>query len=114
MHELSIAISIVEAAEEEAAARHVRVSAIHLKLGRLSGVVKDSLLACYDMAAAGTGLEGSRLVIEDAPIVAFCPRCNARRGVDSIEWFTCAECRSPISEVLEGREIEVRALEISE
>jgi hydrogenase nickel incorporation protein HypA/HybF len=44
MHELSIAMSIVEMAEEEAHLRNVRVSAVHLKLGMLSGVVKDALL----------------------------------------------------------------------
>ena len=114
MHELSIAISIVETATEEAAERNVRVSAVYLQLGRLSGVVKDALLASYDIAAAGTALEGSRLVIEEVPIVAYCPKCQARRGVDSQAWFVCPECRSPISEILEGKELQVRALEIVE
>lgn len=114
MHELSIAISIVDSAEEEAVQRNVRVTAVYLRLGRLSGVVKDALLASYEIAAAGTLLEGSRLVIEEVPIMAYCPRCQARRQVDSSEWFICAECRSPISEILEGKELEVRALEIAE
>jgi hydrogenase nickel incorporation protein HypA/HybF len=114
MHELSIAISIVDVAGEEAAERNVRVNAVYLKLGRLSGVVKDALLASYDIAAAGTPLQGSRLVIEDVPIVAYCPKCQARRSVDSSEWFTCPECHSPISEILEGKELQVCALEIDE
>ena len=40
MHELSIAASIVDLAEEEAERRAVRVVAIHLTLGALSGVVR--------------------------------------------------------------------------
>lgn len=114
MHELSIAISIVDTAQEEAEQRQVRVRAVYLKLGRLSGVVKDALLASYDIAAAGTKLEGSRLVIEEVPVTAWCPKCEARRGVDSTEWFICSECRSPISEILEGKELEVCALEIDD
>ncbi|HLH41006.1 MAG TPA: hydrogenase maturation nickel metallochaperone HypA [Bryobacteraceae bacterium] len=114
MHELSIALSIVEMAEEEAAARQARIRAVHLKLGRLSGVVKDALLASYDMAAAGTALEGSRLVIEEVPIVGYCAKCQARRGVDGVQWFLCPRCGSPISEILEGKELQVRALEIAE
>ena len=114
MHELSIAISIVDLAREEAEQRSVRVNAVHLKLGRLSGVVKDALLASYDIAAAGTPLQGSRLLIEEVPIVAYCPQCAARRTVDSAEWFTCSDCHSPISEILEGKELEVVALEIEE
>ncbi|MBZ5603750.1 MAG: hydrogenase maturation nickel metallochaperone HypA [Acidobacteriia bacterium] len=114
MHELSIALSIVELAEEEAAERSVRVTAVHLKLGRLSGVVRDALLASYEMAAEGTALAGSRLVIEDIPVLGFCPGCNARRTLEGAVWFVCPVCESPISEIVAGRELEVYALEIRE
>lgn len=115
MHELSIAISIVELAQEEAERRgDVCVSAIHLKLGRLSGVAKEALLSSYEMACEGTALAGSRLIIEDIPIVVYCPRCDARRPADSREWFTCPECGTPTPDILQGREMEVTAMEIQE
>lgn len=50
MHELSIAMGIVEAAMDEAQRRGVQVSAVHLRLGALSGVVKDALLFSYEVA----------------------------------------------------------------
>ena len=56
MHELSIAMSIVELAEEEAERRGVQVNAVHLKLGALSGVVKEALLSSYEMACEDTPL----------------------------------------------------------
>ena len=43
MHELSIALSILDLAAEEAGRRGGRVVAVHLKLGPLSGVVKEAL-----------------------------------------------------------------------
>ena len=44
MHELSIAMGIVELAADEVARRNgARVIAIHLKLGPLAGVVPDAL-----------------------------------------------------------------------
>src|SRR5262249_7938434 len=60
MHEFSIAMSIIEGATEEAQ-RHGcgKVHAVHLKLGALSGVDKDSLLFSYELACEGTALEGS-------------------------------------------------------
>jgi len=67
MHELSIALGIVEAAVEEAQQRNVQVSAVHLRLGALSGVVKDGLLFSYEVACQDTPLQGSRLLIEDVP-----------------------------------------------
>ena len=112
MHELSIAMSIVEMAQEEALQRGVQVSAVHLKLGALSGVVKEALLSSYEMACDDTPLRGSRLVIEDVPVVIFCPHCKVQRPLSSIQLFCCAECGTPTSEIVHGKELEVVALEI--
>ena len=66
MHELSIALSIIEGVEEELARHtHSRVTAVHLRLGPLSGVVKDALLFSWDVACEGTPLEGAALQIEE-------------------------------------------------
>ena len=112
MHELSIAMSIVEMAEEEAERRGAQVSAVHLKLGALTGVVKEALLSSYEMACEDTPLKGARLIVEEVPIVVFCVPCQARRGLTSSQWFCCPECGTPCSEVVQGKELEVVALEI--
>jgi hydrogenase nickel incorporation protein HypA/HybF len=112
MHELSIAMSIVEMAEEEAQLRNVRVSAVHLKLGMLSGVVKDALLSSYGMACDGTALEGSQLIIEEIPVEVFCAVCNVNRKLQSMQWFICPECGATTPTVVHGKEMEVTALEI--
>jgi hydrogenase nickel incorporation protein HypA/HybF len=114
MHELSIALSIIAMAEDEARQRGVQVNAIHLKLGTLSGVVKDALLFSFDLACEGTLLEGSRLLIEEVPTVVFCPICQAERPLASVQRFCCSVCDNPASEVVQGREIEVVALEIQQ
>ncbi len=67
MHELSIAVSIVEIAQEESERLGSKVSAVHLKLGPLSGIVKEALLFSYDVACQDTPLEGSTLVILETP-----------------------------------------------
>jgi len=114
MHELSIAMSIVEMAEEESERRGgVQVNAIHLKLGLLAGVVKDALLFSYDVACEGTALEGSRLLIEEVPVVIYCPTCQAERTLKSIQRFCCSVCETPTPQVVEGQELEVVALEIA-
>ncbi len=113
MHELSIAMSIVEMAEEESERRgHVQVLAVHLRLGQLSGVVKEALLSSYEMACESTPLEGSQLLIEEVPVEVFCPKCDGQRIVASIQWFCCPECGMPTSTILHGKELEVVALEI--
>jgi hydrogenase nickel incorporation protein HypA/HybF len=115
MHELSIAMSIVEMAQEEAERRgQVRVHAVHLKIGRLSGVVKEALLSSYGMACEATSLEGSQLLIEEIPVEVFCTKCEVSRLITSIQWFCCPECGAPTPTVLRGKELEVVALEIKE
>jgi hydrogenase nickel incorporation protein HypA/HybF len=113
MHELSIAMSIVEMAQEEAAKHDgAQVAAVHLKLGALSGVVKDALISAYEMAREDSPLQTARLVIEEIPVMVFCPTCQARRPVSSVQLFCCAECGTPASEIVQGKELEVVALEI--
>jgi hydrogenase nickel incorporation protein HypA/HybF len=90
------------------------ISAVHLRLGPLAGVVKESLLFSYDIAAEGTPLEGSQLIIEDSPVMVFCAVCQERRPVVSLQSFCCATCDTPAIDVVQGRELEVTALEIRE
>jgi hydrogenase nickel incorporation protein HypA/HybF len=113
MHELSIAMGIVDAALDEAKQRGgLHVAAVHLRLGALSGVVKDALLFSYEMACQDTPLQGSHLIVEDVPV--FCQQCHERRALPSIQSFACPECGAPTREILQGKELEVFALEVQE
>jgi hydrogenase nickel incorporation protein HypA/HybF len=114
MHGLSIAMSIVEAAQEEAERRGLQVSAVHLRLGALAGVVKDALLFSYEMACLDTPLQGSRLIVEEVPVAVFCPHCQVRQRLSSVQSLACPECGEPTNDILQGRELEVFALEVQE
>ena len=115
MHELSIAMSIVELAEEESGRRGgVQIKAVHLRLGLLSGVVKRALLSSYEMACEHTPLAGSQLVIEEVPVIVFCRQCDAQRPVHSTQMFCCSECGTPTGEVVQGKELMVVGLEVEE
>lgn len=114
MHELSIAMGIVEAATDEARRRNVQVKAVYLRLGALSGVVKDALLFSYEVACEDTPIVGSRLVIEDVPVAIFCAKCQQQRELASVQSFACPECGTPTMDIRQGKELEVYALEVDE
>jgi hydrogenase nickel incorporation protein HypA/HybF len=66
MHELSLALNIVEIAEAELA-RHggLRIHAIYVQLGSRACVAKEALNFSFGLACEGTIAEGSRLIVED-------------------------------------------------
>jgi len=112
MHELSIAMSIVDSALEEAERRDVTIDAVHLEIGPLSGVVADALLFSYEMACCGTPLEGSKLLIREVPIEVYCPACESPRILNSMQWFCCPVCGAPTTDVIHGKELAITALEV--
>lgn len=114
MHELSIAISIVNVAVDEAE-RHGGgpVSAVHIRLGALSGVVKEALLSAYELARTDSQLAEAELVIEDVPILVFCDVCGQATPACSLQSLTCSACGTPSAKVVGGRELEITALELA-
>ena len=66
MHELSVALSLIDLATQEGHRLGGRVCAVHVKIGQLAGVAKEALAFSYDIACQDTPIAGSQLVIEDA------------------------------------------------
>jgi hydrogenase nickel incorporation protein HypA/HybF len=112
MHELSIALSILEMAEEEGARHSAKVTAIHLRLGALSGVALEALRSAYELAREPTSLAAAELVIEEVPLVTYCPVCASEQMPLSPSELRCPTCGTPTPTVVRGRELEVAALEI--
>jgi hydrogenase nickel incorporation protein HypA/HybF len=112
MHELSIAMSLIDVASEEATARGVSVVALHLRLGPLSGVVKEALLGAYDLARENSALADAHLVIQEMPIIAWCPTCQSERQLESPQRLCCPVCNTPTPDVRGGRELELAGLEV--
>jgi len=114
MHELSIAISMIEQIVEESESRGgLEVEAVHLRLGVFSGVDKHALLFAYELACEGTPLAGSRLEIESIPLIILCPQCKQQRAPLSSYQLCCPDCMVPAQDIVTGREIEVASLEVA-
>ncbi|RXH54110.1 hydrogenase maturation nickel metallochaperone HypA [Granulicella sibirica] len=113
MHEISIAISIVDqVVEESESLGGLLVTAVHLSLGLLAGVDEQALQFCFKAACEGTLLEGSTLIIQLIPVTIFCPTCGMERMADSVQQPVCTVCRSA-TRIIKGHELEVAALEVA-
>lgn len=115
MHELSIIQNVVSVAVEAAEEAHAsRVLSVTLRVGALAGVVRDALLFSYDVASAGTLLEGSKLLVEELPVVIHCPQCQQDRELPGIQSFRCPVCNAHSGDVRQGRELEITRMELEE
>jgi hydrogenase nickel incorporation protein HypA/HybF len=114
VHELSIALSIVDGALEEAERRSVVVKAVHLRVGPLSGVDKEALQFAYPLACEGTLLQGTELIIQETAAGIHCAACNAERPLNSIVDVRCPVCGDTNCKIVRGSELEITALEVAD
>jgi hydrogenase nickel incorporation protein HypA/HybF len=111
MHELSIALSMIEQVEQQAAAQGGGVRSIQVKIGELSGVDVEALRFAWEIARAGTALAASELVIERVPLRVRCPQCGRTRTPE-MQAIACPDCAEAEQEILAGRELELVSLEV--
>ncbi|MCX4825558.1 hydrogenase maturation nickel metallochaperone HypA [Streptomyces sp. NBC_01142] len=109
MHEMSIALAVVGQVEEAAAHAGgvTAVTSVRLQVGELAGVVPDALSFCFELACAGTVLEGAELVAEPVPGRARCEPCADEWAVGMPPQLCCPLCGEATAELLSGRELQI-------
>ena len=115
MHEVSIALSMLEGIAEEATRRgFTRVKSAYLSVGVLSGVVPDALQFAWSVTTEGTVAEGSQLIIDPVPISIFCRKCENETAPRSSHSFECPSCGTTASEIRRGRELLLTKIEVAD
>jgi hydrogenase nickel incorporation protein HypA/HybF len=108
MHELGIAMRVIELAVESSAG--ARVSRIVLEVGKLAAVLPDALRFCFAAAAEGTPAEGARLEIVEVPGRALCRACGG--SVELLRPFGRCSCGGSDLEWLSGEELRIKEMEV--
>jgi len=113
MHELSIALGIVKIAEKETTKANAKqVDSIELVIGTLSGVEPEALEFVWDIAIQGTVLAKAKKHIEYIEAKAKCLECKTIFTVQNV-YDSCPNCNSYFKDVFQGKELKVKALEVS-
>jgi hydrogenase nickel incorporation protein HypA/HybF len=113
MHELSIAHSIVTIVEEALGPSPQVVKTVRLRLGPLSGVVRDALEFSFSVATSGTRLEGASLDFIEDPLEVHCDACGTVGPPESLQRFRCRVCGAPAGKVVSGQSLEVEQVEVA-
>lgn len=112
MHELSIACSIVDIAKEHANKHNaLKISAIELDIGKLSGVEYDAFDFAWPVATNNTILESAKKKINKPEGKAICNNCEKEFSIVNI-FDLCPECSGIDTEIIGGKELLVRKIEL--
>lgn len=110
MHELAITRSIVEMLDEQLPG--ARITMVRLEIGKLSGIVPDSVRFCFDVVTSGTNMQDARLEISEPAGEGRCRNCGADLRLE--DFIILCPCGSADIEVHGGDQLRIRAVQIRE
>jgi len=110
MHELSIALSIVELAEEEARkAEAISISKVEVEVGTMAGIDPDALLFAWDSVIQGTMAQQASLLIHSIEGEAHCLECGKDFPAEHF-FVQCPHCNSFRYQITKGKELRIKSL----
>jgi hydrogenase nickel incorporation protein HypA/HybF len=114
MHELSLAQSILKIVQDHVPPQRFNaVQLVRVDLGRLSGVVAESLEFCFEALVADTALRNSRLFLNSIPLRLACAGCQDTFQSDG-DIFRCPVCGGSRTTVVSGMELQVTEIELED
>ncbi|MBU1699856.1 MAG: hydrogenase maturation nickel metallochaperone HypA [Candidatus Eisenbacteria bacterium] len=112
MHEMSIALNIINIAGREAQEHGAaEIRSINIEIGALAGVEISALEFCYRVARKGTAADRAELVIDEIQALGFCRHCEKEFPIDFFVSI-CPDCGEAVNEIRKGRELRVRSIQI--
>jgi hydrogenase nickel incorporation protein HypA/HybF len=110
VHELSIAIQLVEQIIETAEANKLpRVEDVELETGALRQVIPEMMQTAFEEATRQTIVEGATLTIQDIPAKAQCNQCSLEFEPEA-DNFLCPQCQVADVTVLQGDHIILKSV----
>jgi len=112
MHEMSIAMNVVDIAVKTALKEKAKnINKIILEVGSLSGVVPDALEFCFDSACKGTIAEGAELELIEIQAQAICESCQYPFPTKQMV-SQCPQCNEYVLNIQGGRELQVKSINV--
>ena len=110
MHEMSIAVSLVEQLQRVAAEhRATRITAVEVECGVLQQIVPEALELAFTAAAVDTVAQGATLNIVAQRLVVRCRSCGTEFAAE-IDDYLCPRCQTADVAVVTGRDIVLKSV----
>lgn len=114
MHEVSIAMGMIDELMRIAGENNARkILTVNLKIGKMSGIVTDSLKFAFDAVKLEYPLLSSTTIsIREIPLVYECGNCGSTFQTDDTYFPRCPDCESYNLKLISGEEMDIENLEI--
>jgi hydrogenase nickel incorporation protein HypA/HybF len=112
MHEISLMQEVLHIAmmhAERNKAQHIHT--LTLRIGPLAGVDVEALRLAFQVVTEGTAAAGAILEVEETNVKCWCAGCSKLFEPPHSEFF-CPDCKVLSSDIRQGREFDVIALEV--
>lgn len=113
MHELSLAMSLLDLAHSEAERSdpNACLLAMQVEVGKLAGVDAEALRFCLDSLLAATNEQDIAVEFEQVEPLSCCNRCM-KEFVPERRYSSCPRCGSFETEARQGWELKLKSITI--
>jgi hydrogenase nickel incorporation protein HypA/HybF len=112
MHELSLALRILDISSEEIKKTEGRTALeMTLEVGVFSGVDASALGFALEMAARNTPFEHTRVNIQEKEGRGLCSGCGTEFPMKEL-YSVCPECGQPAQRIVQGEELRLVSLSL--
>jgi hydrogenase nickel incorporation protein HypA/HybF len=113
MHEIGIVENIINTAQQACIQQgYNKIKSIRLKLGKASGVTKDSLIFSFNALKNNVLSEEALLIIDEINVKGTCEDCRQPFTTDDSYMLLCPLCGSASIQITEGKELEIVHLDV--
>ena len=114
MHELSIAEEIVNIVYQYVPnPEKSQVDSVKVCIGKLSNILPDSLMFCFEAITSESPLKGAKLEIIHVPVTITCNICDAESEIEP-PVFACPKCGSNQIKITGGTDMRVDSIELND
>ncbi|MDH4027751.1 MAG: hydrogenase maturation nickel metallochaperone HypA [Nitrospirota bacterium] len=114
MHEVSIALAMADELMKIARENNAgKVTAVRLKIGKVSGIVSDSLKFAFDAVKLEHPVLAEAVIsIEETPLIYECGDCGRTFEADNAYFPSCPACASYSLKLISGEEQHIENVEL--
>ena len=114
MHEVSLAMGLLEMIEEKCRAEgYRRVDSVRVRVGKASGVLPEAFALAFEAVKPDTLAGGAKFIIDTVPLGGLCGHCGNRFTTAEPFLAECPLCSSTSFKINQGYELELVELDVN-